>query len=78
MRHSTVIKGYLVELATEGETGADTTECSISRGPYHTSLERLMAEGNLVWVRSNGHEAYEVPPPSVIGEIENWAYSNGY
>lgn len=74
----TKIGPYLVELATEGETGAQTTECTISRGPYSTSLARLMEVGNLVWVQRGGREAFEVPPPAIIGEIENWAFANGY
>lgn len=77
-RLNTTIAGYLVELETEGETGCDTTQCTVSRGPYSASLELLMAEGHLIWTLSGGLEKYERIQGSTLGEIENWAYRNGY
>lgn len=63
------IGDYSIELDLSGET----TQCWVSKGRFSASLECLMGEGVL---HCNDHELKV--PPSVIGDIENWAYRNGY
>lgn len=67
---STTIKGYVVDLELDDETSS----CFISKSKYSSSLEHLLGMGTLYDARDNEHTV----PGSIIGDIENWAYANGY
>lgn len=66
---STTIKGYTVDL----DTDQPTTQCFVTKGPYSASLEAMSQTGMLTW----DHREHAVPG-SILGDIENWAYNNGY
>lgn len=68
-KRSTTIKGYTVELDTDDET----TQCFITKGRYSASLAALSSTG----VLTDDDKEHAVPG-SIQGDIENWAYNNGY
>ncbi len=70
--NQTIIKGYRVELDTEGSDEA--TQCFISKGNYSASLAALCLTGCL---SDSTWDDIRVPE-SVIEAIESWAIENGY
>ncbi len=71
MRTETTIEGYAVVL----DTGGKSPQCFIAKGKFEASLDALSATGKL-FHRSN--DAEHVVPGAILGDIENWAYNNGY
>lgn len=74
MQATTLIKGYLVELSTDG----DTTQCHISykdKGQnYFASLAALYDTGTMETTSGLEHK----PHPDTIEWIFDWANLKGY
>jgi hypothetical protein len=70
----TVINGYKVELEFHLDGKEQRSQCHITYGDYHGSLELLMGTGHLD--NSDGQELYV--PAHDIEAIQTWAEQNGY
>jgi len=69
----TNIKGYDIELEIDS-TEDPSTECWVEKEGFTASLTALSHEGVLI----NSSDSELKVPDSIIHQIEDWAYANGY
>lgn len=69
---STTIKGYSVDIE---KAAFGRVQCTVRKGSYTAELKAFSKTGKLV---NPANKKEHAVAGATLGDIENWAYNNGY